>query len=278
MKPESKRYKILVIGDSHFRGLSEKISNCLDNSFSVFGITKPNADIETITSPIHLKTGNLTKEDLIIFLGGNKDISRNEVKKGLRFLKDFTQRTINTNLILLGAPHRYDLPPQSCVNTEVKLYNKRLQSIVSAYNHARVHSMSTDRRHHTRHGLHLNKKGRDWIENNIIKEIRNWKTSCRVSSPTELPWKTEMKDLGNQVSQVTVSVEKEDLNPSCKNDDHPESENSAAKMGSLSLSQTDVKCLGQTSKLDDGQKEEITLRKSTRLKQHPSNKYQDFLC
>jgi len=77
----------------------------------VFSITKPNADIETITPPIHLKTGNLTKEDLIIFLGGTNDISRNEAKKGLRSLRDFTQRTINTNLILLGAPYRYDLPP-----------------------------------------------------------------------------------------------------------------------------------------------------------------------
>jgi len=94
--------------------------------------------------------------------------------------------------------------------------------------------MSTERRHHTQHGLHLNKKGRDWIVNNIMKEIRNWKASCRVSSPIELPWKTEMKALGNQVSPVTVSVEKEDPNPSRKNDDHHESENSAAKMGSLS--------------------------------------------
>jgi len=62
VKLESERHKILVIGDSHVRGLS-KISNCLD-SFSMFSTTKPNANIETITSPIHLKTGNLTKEDL----------------------------------------------------------------------------------------------------------------------------------------------------------------------------------------------------------------------
>ena len=275
MKPESKRYKILLIGDSHARGLSKKISNCLDDSYRVFGITKPNADIETIISPIHLKTGNPTKKDLIIFLGGTMDISRNEAKKGVHSLKDFTQRTTNTNLILLGAPHRYDLPPQSCVNMEVKLYNKRLQSIVSASNHARVHSMSTERRHHTRHGLHFNKKGRDWIVNNIIKEITNWKSSCRVSSPIELPWKNEMRDLGNQVSPVIVSVEKEGPNPNCKNH-HLESEDSAAKVISLSLSQTDVKCMVQT-KLDDGQQEEITLCKSTRLKQLPSNKYQDFL-
>jgi len=63
VKPESERHKILVIGDSHVTGLSKNISNCLDDSFSVFGTTKPNADIETITPPIHLKTGNITKED-----------------------------------------------------------------------------------------------------------------------------------------------------------------------------------------------------------------------
>jgi hypothetical protein len=98
------RQKILVISDSHVRGLSDKVRNRLDDTFSVFGVTKPNADIEAITTPVHLKTGNLIKEDPIIFLVGTKDISRNEAKNGLRSLKDFTQRTINTNQILLGAP------------------------------------------------------------------------------------------------------------------------------------------------------------------------------
>ena len=110
--------------------------------------------------------------------------------------------------------------------------------------------------------------------NNIIKEIRNWRSSCRVSSPIELPWKNEVKDLGNQVSPVIVSVEKEGPNPNCKND-RLESKDSAAKV--VSLSRTDVECMVQTTKLDDGQQEEITLRKSTRLKQLPSNKCQDFL-
>jgi len=50
-----------------------------------------------------------------------------------------------------------------------------------------------------------------------------------VSSP-----KNEMKDLGNQVSPVIVSVEKEGPSPHCKNDDHPESGDSATKVGSLS--------------------------------------------
>ena len=89
VKLACRRHSLLVIGDTHIRGLSEKISNCLDDSFILLGITKPNADIETITSPIHLKAGKLTKEDLIIFLGGTNDISRNEAKKRTALPKGF---------------------------------------------------------------------------------------------------------------------------------------------------------------------------------------------
>jgi hypothetical protein len=56
-----RRHKIAIIGDNHVTGLSEMISNCLDDSFSAIGTTKPNADIEAITSPLHLKTDNLRK-------------------------------------------------------------------------------------------------------------------------------------------------------------------------------------------------------------------------
>ena len=66
----------------------------------------------------------------------------------------FAQRTINTNVILLGAPYRYDLPPSSCVNTEVILYSKRLQRLMSTFNFVRVLNMSTERSHHNKHGLH----------------------------------------------------------------------------------------------------------------------------
>ena len=88
--------------------------------------------------------------------GGTKDISRNETKKGLHSIKEFALRAIKGNVISPGAPYRYDLPPSSCVNTEVKLYNKRLQSLMSTCNYVEVLSMTTERRHRTKHGLHLN--------------------------------------------------------------------------------------------------------------------------
>jgi hypothetical protein len=251
-----RRHKILIIGDSHVRGLSEKISNCLDDSFSVTGITKPNADIEAITSPLHLKTEGLTKNDLIIFYGVTKDISRNETKKGLRSLMGFAQRTINTNVILLGAPHRYDLPPSSYVNTEVKLYHKKLQSLMSTSNHhVRVLSVPTERRHHTKHGLHLNTKRKDWIVNNIVEEIRNLYLPCKISPPIVLPWRDVKEnlsqlaqpnkdrywprsdpkdDFGNQVLPVTEN-DTECPSPSCRSDDYRKFGDSAIGVDSQRL-------------------------------------------
>ena len=102
------------------KGLAVKIRNCLDDSFKTYGLIKPNADIQQITS--QLNTGHLTKEDIVIFLGGTNDISKNESKKGLCSIMAFTQRATNTNLILLEAPHRYDLHSTSCVNAEVNFY------------------------------------------------------------------------------------------------------------------------------------------------------------
>ena len=97
-------HNLLLLGDSHTRDLAERIGYSLGNSFSVIGITKPNADIKGITSPKHFTPANLTKHDTIIFCGGTRDISRNESKSGLYSLKEFAQRTSNTNVILLKAP------------------------------------------------------------------------------------------------------------------------------------------------------------------------------
>jgi hypothetical protein len=56
-----RRRKILIIGDSHVRGLSEKVSHDLNDAFNVIGITKPNADIEGITSSLTNSHSHTTK-------------------------------------------------------------------------------------------------------------------------------------------------------------------------------------------------------------------------
>ena len=57
-----KRNKVLIIGDSHVRGLSEKIGNQLNTPCNVTGISKPSANAESVTSPSHFAAENLAKK------------------------------------------------------------------------------------------------------------------------------------------------------------------------------------------------------------------------
>jgi len=43
-----KKQRVVLIGDSHIKRCSEKISNLSDDSYNVTGITKPNANLEAI--------------------------------------------------------------------------------------------------------------------------------------------------------------------------------------------------------------------------------------
>jgi hypothetical protein len=68
-----KKHRVVLIGDSHIKGCAENITNLLDKSYSVLGISKPNANLEAITSSINLETEKLAKKDIIIISGGTVD-------------------------------------------------------------------------------------------------------------------------------------------------------------------------------------------------------------
>jgi hypothetical protein len=92
--------------------------------------------------------------------------------------------------MLLGVPNIYDQPSFSFVNTEVDGFNKRLYSLSYIFNHVRFLRSSTERKHHTNHGFHLNKKGKSWIANNIVKGIEDWVLPSWLFLLIVLPWKS----------------------------------------------------------------------------------------
>jgi hypothetical protein len=57
-----RRHNIHIIGDSHFRGLSDMVSSGLSDAFSVIGFSKLNANTEGITSSLYTSIDNLTRE------------------------------------------------------------------------------------------------------------------------------------------------------------------------------------------------------------------------
>ena len=98
----------------------------------------------------------LTKNDLIIFWGGANDVNKNNSQEGLKHPVKFVQSNNHTNIFLMCVPPRHNLPEWSCVNSETKVFNRKLSKLIKPYNHVVVVTTDTDRNFYTRHGLHMN--------------------------------------------------------------------------------------------------------------------------
>ena len=66
--------------------------------------------------------------------GGTREVGRNETEKSLHQIKNFVENHKQTNVIVMSVSCRYDLEPKSCVNDEVKVYNRKLKK-----KHLKVH-------------------------------------------------------------------------------------------------------------------------------------------
>ena len=137
-KTGNKCHKIILIGDSHARECAQKLSNYLDNYYEVIGYVSPGAGLEVITNLANKELDHLSQEDLVVVCGGANNISKNNSMKGLSCVTKFIQHRRHMNVLLINAPHRYDLEESSCVNKEVKIFNRKLSHLVKKYYHADV--------------------------------------------------------------------------------------------------------------------------------------------
>jgi NAD-dependent SIR2 family protein deacetylase len=80
--------------------------------------------LEVITNSAKKETEHMTQKDVVIVCGGANNVSKNESIKGLKHITQFMQNRRNTNVIIMNAPHRFDLEESSCVNKEVKVFNR----------------------------------------------------------------------------------------------------------------------------------------------------------
>jgi hypothetical protein len=77
--PNTKKRKIVIIGDSHARGYATKISSGLRKDFKVTGTVIPGVRLENITNLADSEISTLGKSDTVIVIGGANDINKNEL-------------------------------------------------------------------------------------------------------------------------------------------------------------------------------------------------------
>jgi hypothetical protein len=111
-----KKYSVLLVGDSHIRGVAEILTIKQRSSFHTIGYVKPNANLYNITSLMKSKIKILSKSDVVVLCGAMLDVARNNTMKGHSSVLQFVKNSEHTNVIIMDAPHRIDLRASSCVN------------------------------------------------------------------------------------------------------------------------------------------------------------------
>lgn len=186
------QHKIIVLGDSHTRGMASNLQHQLRQNYVVQGIVKPGAILTEIVNMPITETSNLTKKDVCVIWGGTHDIGKKEIQKGLGALREFMNSHKHTKVIIITAPHRHDLEANSCVNKEVKTFNRKLKKYVKAYKHVHVIDVDTNRGMYTTHGLHLNQKGKEHITIKVVEVIKDILTR-KQENFFQLEWKNSQQ-------------------------------------------------------------------------------------
>lgn len=182
-KQALKKHRVIISSDSHGRDLTYYLDQINNQNFSITNHCQPGAPIESIFGAIRNSEDlkDLTNNDFVVLLGGTNDITENSVANTRQFLKLFKdelegmQSSFNhTNLILSTLPYRYDLSETSLENQLIKEVNQAIRQLSCSQPHIHLLDLWTLKRcYHTRHGLHINKRGKQFICKEIIKIMGN---------------------------------------------------------------------------------------------------------
>jgi hypothetical protein len=109
----------------------------------------------------------------------------------------------------MEVPHLYDLKMKSCVNKKIKMFNSKLKNLSLGIVNLRVIDVTTDREMYTRHGLHMNRKGKEQTARKIATEI-NVLSQGNKSVPMMLQWKEEEAKKSSILDVVEVTNASDD--------------------------------------------------------------------
>jgi hypothetical protein len=151
---------VLILGDSHTRECALEVKQQLNNEYEVFGFINPGSGMKHIKESAKMKIAQLTREDMVVLWGGSKNVVRNNSIVSMKHILDPLLNSTCTNVILLSVPHRHDLINDSCVNKEVKVFNRSLQNRLKCFVKVELIEVVSEREFYTEHGKNLNSRGK----------------------------------------------------------------------------------------------------------------------
>jgi hypothetical protein len=113
-------------------------------------------------------------------------VAKNSSLSGIKHILDLAINATHTNVIQLSVPHRQDLINESCVNREVKVFNNNLRNRLKHFNNVEMIRVTSEREMFTRHGQHLNSRGKETMANKIALSIED--VLKRKVDPINMKW------------------------------------------------------------------------------------------
>jgi hypothetical protein len=142
---------------------------------------------------------------VIVVWGGLKDVGKNETKMGTNCIQRFVKTNNHTNFILMDIPHRYDLEQILCVNKEVEKYNRRLRKHMKVCENTEVIKVDLDRRGFTKHGQHMNAKGKELTAKRIAVAIKHT-LKVYKKTPISMQWKEDSSNENQSLREAKNGV------------------------------------------------------------------------
>ena len=220
--------------DSHARGCAQEVQHNRRCCFEVHEFVKPGANAQMIVNTSTKTMGKLTKKDVVVVWGGTRDVGKNETDKGLRQIRNFVENHKQTNVIVMSVPYRHDLESSSCVNHEVKVYNRKLKNNLKLFDNTCVLEVDTDCELYTRHGLHMNLKGKERIARKIAEAIKAM-INKKMSVPIRMKHKEDLGRENKETEGETITTETETNQEISKKNSQFNTETKDKTMGTLTL-------------------------------------------
>jgi hypothetical protein len=215
---KSPKHKIVLISDSHAGGCETKLRDKLKEQHEVVGYVIPGAEAAVLTKTVQQEISRLTEKDIPTYFGGSNDITKNNSSRGLKLMHHYLIKNCHTKIIMLEVPPMYDLMEASIINDEVKIHNRKLNSLTSKYRHTSVMQLELAREDFTKHGLYLRNAGKGKLVSLLIENIARHQQKAETETPISLGWK--MDSLSDQPDEKLENKVNKDRHQRIKGNAH----------------------------------------------------------
>jgi hypothetical protein len=149
-----------------------------------------------------------TKNDILTFFGGQggaNDVDKNASEKVLVQTVNFLRINPHTNVTVINVTHRFDVDGKSCINEELRRYNRKLSKIINKFENALLINAVSDTHLFNNHGLHMNVKGKEIMTSKLMGVTLKIFDKCTLNKLIPLMWKN------NSTSQIDTLQENKTL-------------------------------------------------------------------